>query len=544
MKTFRTFALIVLQVSSIAAQPQRPVAQVAPESYRISGTVVDATSGNPLPGANVIVVDSRRPNNLGRTARTGSDGSFVFGGVEKGKYILAARLAGGYATQGFNQHEAYSTGIAVGAGVDSEHLIFRLHRDASIRGYVTDAMGDPVVGGRVSLRMVYYTFGRRGFIFAKNAQIDDRGFYSFPHLPEGTYYVEVEAQPWYGRILPTGHPEDSTTKGDDSEIHSAYAPTYFSDVTDPQQATPIVLHSGDTASADITMQAVPTVHVRILGRPVTDGDVRAVPRIYAAGVDSTTRATSAGGWPGEDGVIDVSLPPGRYVIEGSLPEHGKSYRHEFNLTSDTTIDLSSLTPASSIHGTMQVESGKPAEDTRLLLASLSSAAEYEAPLQGKEFEFEDTLPPGRYEVYMISRTDYIRAMSATGAKVKGRLLEIETPGPVTLSLTVAAGLASVTGTAKHDGKPFAGATMMLVPRTETDGWDQFRFDQSDSDGTFMFRDVVPGEYTAVALDGGWTLASRDFDSARAYLKTGVPLIVAPLEKRAIEVEVQRIALSK
>ena len=30
-----------------------------------------------------------------------------------------------------------------------------------------------------------------------------------------------------------------------------------------------------------------------------------------------------------------------------------------------------------------------------------------------------------------------------------------------------------------------------------------RRDQSDSDGSFALRDAAPGEYTVVAIDGGW-----------------------------------------
>ena len=31
-----------------------------------------------------------------------------------------------------------------------------------------------------------------------------------------------------------------------------------------------------------------------------------------------------------------------------------------------------------------------------------------------------------------------------------------------------------------------------------------RRDQSDSDGSFALRDVVPGQYTVVAIQDGWT----------------------------------------
>jgi hypothetical protein len=45
----------------------------------------------------------------------------------------------------------------------------------------------------------------------------------------------------------------------------------------------------------------------------------------------------------------------------------------------------------------------------------------------------------------------------------------------------------------------------LVPKDPADNRELFRRDQSDLDGSFSLRSVVPGTYTVVAIENGWEL---------------------------------------
>ncbi len=45
----------------------------------------------------------------------------------------------------------------------------------------------------------------------------------------------------------------------------------------------------------------------------------------------------------------------------------------------------------------------------------------------------------------------------------------------------------------------------LVPRDPDADRELFRRDQSDLDGTFSLGNVIPGEYTVVAIENGWDL---------------------------------------
>jgi hypothetical protein len=47
--------------------------------------------------------------------------------------------------------------------------------------------------------------------------------------------------------------------------------------------------------------------------------------------------------------------------------------------------------------------------------------------------------------------------------------------------------------------------IVLVPKDPEANRDRFRRDQSDLDGTFTLRSVVPGTYTILAIEDGWDL---------------------------------------
>ena len=66
--------------------------------------------------------------------------------------------------------------------------------------------------------------------------------------------------------------------------------------------------------------------------------------------------------------------------------------------------------------------------------------------------------------------------------------------------------------ALRDGKPLPGAMIVLVPEKPESNLPLFRRDQSDSDGMFTLRDVLPGRCKIVGIDNG-----RDLEWANPTL---------------------------
>src|SRR6202158_3733371 len=131
------------------------------------------------------------------------------------------------------------------------------------------------------------------------------------------------------------------------------------------------------------------------------------------------------------------------------------------------------------------------------------------------------IAPGRYEVLVWRDKPYsIAQISAEGAEVSGHNITVTAGSSPSVSLTVVGGGLNVEGTAKHAGKPFRGAMVVLVPNNPEENRDLFRRDQSDLDGTFNLQNVVPGSYTVLAIENGWDLDWSQPAIIAAYANRG------------------------
>jgi hypothetical protein len=129
---------------------------------------------------------------------------------------------------------------------------------------------------------------------------------------------------------------------------------------------------------------------------------------------------------------------------------------------------------------------------------------------------------GRYEVVVqgSGKRYSIAHMSENAADVGDHTLTVAAGSSRSIALTLVSGSVVLQGTVKHEGKPFAGAMIVLVPKNPEMNRDLFRRDQSDLDGTFTLRSVLPGSYTIVAIDNGWDLDWAQPNVIEAYLKHG------------------------
>jgi len=64
-----------------------------------------------------------------------------------------------------------------------------------------------------------------------------------------------------------------------------------------------------------------------------------------------------------------------------------------------------------------------------------------------------------------------------------------------------------------------------------------RRDQSDSDGSFVLHDVVPGQYTLIAIEDGWVLDWTDPEVIRRYLPGGIPVTVTESSGKLLTLDV-------
>jgi hypothetical protein len=539
------FLLIGCNLAGVAQPNPSPQAQ---EGFQISGVVEDADTGQPLAHSRVAMAPLSRREDL-TVITTGEDGHFSFSPLAAGKYALSAQ-ARGHLQQQFNQHDLYSSAVAVGPGLSANDLVFKLPAESSISGEVIDEAGEGVRDANVTLYSTGLAAGTNGLRVHARSVTNDDGSYHFPHLQQGRYLVSVNVRPWYAAALSSNQPEKSDradpgpgeirAESSDSPLNVAYPITFYGGATEERSATEIVIARGEKFIANIALQPVPALRLRF----VMGSDAR--PEVFA-----TLEQRVGDGSFESVAVLNQSPRPGVGVINGVAPGHylvrafnraggrASAVWREIDVDSNSGVETlgGSAVPLSV---TVEADaSALPRQTTvHLLNKKTRETVSQQVTLEG-EAVFEQGIAPGSYEVSLTSDAGfYVKNVTAAGARVLGRTVEISVGQPVKLTIATAHGEGEINGTAVRDGKGFSGGLVLLVPADPAHNQVLFRRDQSDSDGTFTLKNVVPGKYTVLAIENGWELEWTKPSVLRSYLGKGTSVIVQPNGKYEVKATVQ------
>jgi hypothetical protein len=558
----------VLLSACVAAAQSRPANSAAKDAspYRITGTVVSAKDGAPIPNARL------RTNLLGRGVVGGRPGGRQFGGQfpaqadgfdadEHGHFSVAMPSAGswqltamarGFVGQAYDEHEQFSSSIVLTPEAPTIDLTFRLWPEAVITGVVLDEAGEPVRNAQVTLLNspppapdhATPSMGVRAMV-----QTDDRGMYEFASLAPGGYRITVHAQPWYATTARARRfgPTDATPL--DPSLDVTYPLMWYPGVDDPALAETLTLHGGDVVQADFNFTPIPSVHLRIVTPPTSAPNAngrggqlfpmieRITPGVNGGGGNFTSVAMT----PNGQGQFDVAgLAPGLYQVR--LQGQGADNRVslvELTAGSARTLDFNAGPTVANItihlDGVADVDDGSvqvilDSDDGRRAMPmnpGMSGGGGDPRRRQGGARTQDRVLevPPGRYEVKVAGRPNlYLTGITAQSAEVKGRYVTVRA-GDSSLTLHVATGTATVTGKVMSEDKPCVGAMVLLVPATLDDpgSLTLLSRDQSNTDGSFDLAGVIPGQYILIAIDHGWHINWSDAATLRQYLTHGVPM---------------------
>jgi protocatechuate 3,4-dioxygenase beta subunit len=358
--------------------PMAPVQQSG--SGLFVGQVIDADSNRPVAGAIVTLggasaqgpVQGQRiavsvspgggPASFGAPAQnprvlTDADGRFVFQNVPKGSYNFTATKPG-YVDGAYGRLRPAGTSqsIDLDDGERRGDLKVRVFRYAAISGTVTDETGEPVVGVSVRAFRRNLVAGRRLLSpTGLAATTDDRGVYRLGTLAPGEYVVGapvVQTSTPANFALNGGIPPDLlstlSTPGGGFSINTGgtpvtpdakfvlqnsgrtitppgpnarmmvYGSQYYPNATTTQQATPIVVKSGEERSGvDLSLRLVPALNIsgRLVGPdgPAVNWGVHLVPgdtSDLSGDPDVATSITDADGT-----FMFLAIPAGQYLMQ-------------------------------------------------------------------------------------------------------------------------------------------------------------------------------------------------------------------------------------
>jgi protocatechuate 3,4-dioxygenase beta subunit len=513
-----------------AAQSSTALPSQSPDAtFRIAGTIVNAIGGNPLARARVTIVDAKNRQKA-QWMITSDDGRFDFKQVSPGKYSLQGAKRG-FIPAFYDEHEGFSTAIVTGAGLDTEHLVLRLDPSAMLSGKILDELGEPVRQATVSLYRENRQVGVGRIIKFRVSMTDDQGGYEFSNLDAGSYFISATAKPWYAlHTVSSGEPAAGNVPAAvDQSLDVAYAITYYGDATEPDDATPIPVRGGDHLQADIHLNPVPALHL-IFHAPENGANGFTMPMLQKPSFDGMEMIQSDGMRQLSSGVFEMTgVAPGRYSVR--TPEAGRGAEaNEVDITTNgQELDMSTAQRASTVKATIQVlgEATLPPQiEVALRNSKMRIVAWQEMDAKG-EVEFQD-LAPGKYDVLAGSRPKAysVMRMSSESGVIPGHTLNVTAGASMAITLSLVGGTVNVEGFARRAGKATSGAMVVLVPKNPESNRELFRRDQSDQDGSFLLRSVIPGSYTIVAIENGWDLDWSRPGVIEHYAKQGQTITVS------------------
>jgi 5-hydroxyisourate hydrolase-like protein (transthyretin family) len=554
-----------------------------PEKASIAGSVLRASSGEPLARAEVRL--SRVPSDEGAgqfisnggednadfpTVQTGNDGKFLLKDLEPGQYRMTVSR-NGYAQQSYGSKNASRPGsiINLAAGEKKTDIVFRLQPAGVITGRVRDSSGDPVAGYGVTLLKASYSNDRQFLYQEDSTQTDDRGEYRFYWIPPGRYYIRV-SPPRLGEF-------EMRRIVIDKSAYSAFYPGVHA-VSD---ASAIELTAGaEMGAVDIVLPRITGYHVR--GR-IVEASTGQPPKSASVSIRPKKAGVFEYGFDGSDGVEYNSrtgefelrnVVPGSYLLsayaqnqfDGLIsPERLAEVRTGEDIfeavfasgaSAEITLEMNSedasgivlllkkgaTIPARiSIEGT-ELTSIKGWEDIRLTLAPEYSGTNFRRSSRPSVDGTEriENVTPGQYRVDVdsppaanlyVKEVLYGRSDALTGP------IEIDEQAGGAITVLLSPNGGQVEGRLTDaQSQPVSGADVMLIP-DDRERSRLYRTAITDRDGRFTFRAIPPGSYKLFSWE--------DLDTGEYYSKQviskyeteGRPVRIQESLKQSVDVKI-------
>jgi ELWxxDGT repeat protein len=454
------------------------LANARPETV-LRGTVLEAGTGRPLPGARVTLEGRACATCTGHfEAEAKEDGSFVFEALPDDHYSVSVTAAG-YVNQG------WPTGIdATGAGVHG--IDFVLQRGGGISGRVVDERGAPVADLVLDIstdsRLLPHSLDR--FVVSTRA--------------DGTYSTPPTLQPglpWSVRTTDANLASTNFQRGYSGMLYGGF-PCWTS--CDPRRdGTPVVPEAGQTrAGIDFVVKPLGILRGRLIdavtGEPLLTGSIYA--RGNAGRSDNLSQATRSGA-----GEYAVQIADGGATLTAYFDgfTYLTSYRDAIFVAPGTTsfYDIPLTPGAARIRGRVtDAQTGRPVAgfQVRVTSTNTDSNGGGEVLVTNGDGRYS-TRPTMRSTRYLVSAPALGPWAAAATVAITLRGTEV---GEVDLQLHRVAVLTGIVRDAATR-QPLAGARIQLV------AGDGLVVESSSSDAGAYSVPVSAGTYLARAVKGGW-----------------------------------------
>src|ERR1700722_6377875 len=506
----------LLLALALAGTPSLPGAA----NYSVNGVVIDSQSQRPLANARVSLAPA-----IARVQKlelvTKQDGLFSFVVNQAGKYSLEIAKPG-YPVQSCQQGgiAGVSSAIVVRDDQDTSHVVFQARRGGVVAGQIKDEDSEPVGNAVVTIFRSMVVGGERKIFMWGQTQANAAGEFRFPNLLRGGYYICAVGRPWFADSLiylgerqrrAGPQPDEPPQYSPDPDVRgTAFVPTFYPRAQTIEEAGLIRLETGSEVQASITLPLAKAVTVKgtVSASGISGGSANLLKKV------SDQYVSFLQGTVAQDGTFQfANVPAGSYeIIATSNSGSGAS---SWNVgqeieagTSDMEVTLRPR-PMGALMGRVLFEGERTASTASLFVTLRNEKGNLVRTQVDPEGNFSlSRILPGRYEVAAAS-TDYVAAYFAGPSGEHLPLtLEVASGEPVHRDLMLTRAIAGMEGTVEKAGMPQVGAFVLLMPKNPSARW-AYRFDQTDSDGSYRLANIPAGDYVLIALSDGSDVVYRD-----------------------------------
>lgn len=517
-------ALLLMTVAlSADAQTTKDAQQTkeAKPAGSISGTIVNSVDGSPIKGANVHLHGPQKEKPEAYTdierhsTRSAANGTFLVDGLSAGRYSVFVSKPGYVGVQTkTSRRPTHGVALSLGAGESLTGEVLELVPSSAISGKIVDEEGEPVMGVQVDARKWTFSEGRRtlqsvggGRSFG-DSMTNDRGEYRLFGLLPGRYYLVVK--PMWDSLSSEGR----------------LVKTYYPNSRHIAEATPIVLGPGEEVRADFSLVHLPGVKVK---GTLTGAAVEAKqPGEFLIQFRSEENSSPIMTGSKSDGTFELeSITPGSYEVlvsavdyseERTGPKEVARANVEVPAGGIDNLRIGVVPPAIG-KGELQGVVVSADDDFKpggwfILLVQSDPASEEDEQMNTTGFAsarpdgtFKMNAPePGEYYLRAHQRGFgpwdkwYVSSIDFNGRDVTNRPLTLPSNATGTLRITMSSRSAALDGAVTDaQGKPAPQAQIMLFPTDGNKRPDLYKTAQSDQNGRFKIRGIVPGSYNVIAL---------------------------------------------
>ncbi len=528
-------------------------------NYDVSGVVVDSQSQKPLANMRVsLAPTTTRVQKLEQVTK--QDGRFSFAVNLAGKYTLQVTKPG-YPVQSYRgaAFTGLSSAIVVRDDQDTSHIVFQANRGGVITGQIKDEDSEPVGNAIITIFQSMIVAGERRVVMRGQVRANAAGEYRLPGLLRGNYYVCAMGRPWFADSLIQPQEFQETInrrhqgniariqatvplKSDDDQSPqpslapppyspdpgfrgTAFVTTYYPRAQTIEEAGLVRLDTGGETQVSITLPV--TKAVTLKGTIASSGEMSAgianlLKKVYDQYVSFLQEVVS------KEGTFQFkNVPAGSYEIMAT--SGAASGATSWNVSQEVEVGTSDMEvtlrpgPMGAMIGHVLFEGDHPASASGLFVVlrnDKGNSARIQVDPEGN-FSLSRILP-GRYEVTAGS-ADYVASyfVGSTGEHMP-LTIEITSAEPVRRDLMLTKAVSVIEGTVEKAGTPQVGAFVLLMPKNPSQRW-AYRFDQTDSDGSYHLATIPEGDYFLIALNESAEIAYRDAKVAAKLTSVAKPV---------------------